>query len=56
MKRQALQEGEARFYYTAMAQSDLLDRLYPGWKERFWADDIWLETLLEEALQLQASG
>jgi hypothetical protein len=46
MKRQAAREGETRFYYTGMAQAMLLDRLLPGWKERIWAEGVWLETLL----------
>jgi hypothetical protein len=51
MKRQAGREGEARFYYTGMAQAMLLDRLLPGWKTRALSRDIWLETLLAEAVQ-----
>jgi len=51
MKRQAAQEGETRFYYTGMAQAMLLDRLLPDWKNRAFADDVWLEDLLVEASQ-----
>ncbi|MFN2189299.1 MAG: hypothetical protein ACK2T3_11075 [Candidatus Promineifilaceae bacterium] len=50
MKRQAGTEGVTRFYYTGMAQAMLLDRLYPGWKEKIMGDGIWLEDLLREAL------
>jgi hypothetical protein len=51
MKRQAGQEGETRFYYTGMAQAVLLDRLLPGWKEQILSENIWLETLLAEAVE-----
>lgn len=51
MKRQATQEGETRFYYTGMAQAMLLDRLLPDWKDRALLKDVWLETLLAEAVQ-----
>jgi hypothetical protein len=51
MVRQAAREGETRFYYTGMAQAMLLDRLLPGWKDRILAQDIWLETLLAEAVE-----
>jgi len=50
MKRQAAREGETRFYYTGMAQAMLLDRLQPGWKERALSEEVWLESLLERAL------
>jgi hypothetical protein len=51
MKRQAAREGETRFYYTGMAQATLLDRLLPGWKDRALAENVWLETLLAEAVE-----
>lgn len=51
MRRQATREGETRFYYTGMAQAMLLDRLLPGWQERIWANGVWLETLLAEAME-----
>ena len=50
MKRQANTEGVTRFYYTGMAQAELLDRLYPGWKDKVMGDGIWLEDLLAEAI------
>jgi hypothetical protein len=50
MTRQATREGETRFYYTGMAQAMLLDRLLPDWKERALAQDVWLESLLAEAI------
>lgn len=43
--------GETRFYYSGMAQGFLLDRLSPGWRERVWPPEGWLEDLLAEALQ-----
>ena len=51
MKRQATREGETRFYYTGMAQAMLLDRLLPGWQDKALSKDIWLETLLAEAVE-----
>ena len=50
MKRQADQEGDTRFYYTGMAQAALLDRLAPDWKEQAMEDGVWLEDLLESAV------
>ncbi len=50
MPRMFNDEGDGRFYYSGMAQAYLLDRLLPGWKERAFDDDIWLETLLAQAL------
>ncbi len=50
MKRQAGLEGDTRFYYTGMAQGELLDRLMPDWKSRLFAEGAWLEDLLAEAL------
>jgi hypothetical protein len=40
---------DVRFYYAGMAQAILLDRLMPGWKDRAFSDDVWLEELLAEA-------
>jgi len=51
MKRQAGLEGDTRFYYTGMAQGELLDRLMPDWKSRLFAEGAWLEDLLAESLQ-----
>ena len=50
MKRQAGLEGDTRFYYTGMGQGELLDRLMPDWKSRLFAEGVWLEDLLAEAL------
>jgi len=49
MKRQATQKNDIRFYFSGMAQSMMLDRLAPSWKERIWTEGVWLETLLDEA-------
>lgn len=49
--RMAGSEGDGRFYYTGMAQAFLLDRLVPDWKMKAFADGIWLEDLLSEAIQ-----
>lgn len=43
--------GETEFYMTGMAQAFLLDDLMPGWKEKYWNDNIFLEDLLREALR-----
>jgi hypothetical protein len=48
MRRQAKQEGEARLYYTGMAQAMLLDRLLPGWKDKVFEQGVWLEQLLNQ--------
>jgi hypothetical protein len=43
---------EVRFYYAGFAQAVILDHLLPGWKERIFSkEDVWLEGLIEEALQ-----
>ncbi len=51
MKRQAGQEDETRFYYTGLAEATLLDRFMPDWKARVMAKGVWLEDLLQLALQ-----
>lgn len=50
LRRMAGDEGEGRFYYTGMAQAVLLDRLLPGWKEAIFADGVFLEDLLAQAV------
>ncbi|GAB4495587.1 MAG: hypothetical protein OHK0010_32600 [Anaerolineales bacterium] len=50
MPRMYNDEGDGRFYYSGMAQAYLLDRLLPGWKERAFEKNIWLETLLAESV------
>lgn len=42
--------GDGRFYYSGMALAYLLDRLLPDWKEKAFNDGVWLETLLDEAI------
>jgi hypothetical protein len=50
MKLEVNQKGEVSFYMTGMAQAFLLDRLYPGWKEKVFEEGIFPEDLLEEVL------
>lgn len=53
MKLEVNQRGEVSFYMTGMAQAFLLDRLYPGWKEKaFQEDGTFLEDLLAEAAEV----
>jgi hypothetical protein len=49
-KRAVGREGENRFYYGGMAQAVLLDRLYPGWKDKAFQPGVMLEDLLREAV------
>lgn len=49
IERMASDRGDGRFYYTGMAQAVLLDQLMPGWKERIVQEEVFLETLLQEA-------
>jgi hypothetical protein len=42
--------GEARFYYTGLAQAAVLDRLAPGWQAGAFDAGVWLEDLLREAV------
>ncbi len=51
LRRSVNESGEGRFYYTGMAQAFLLDRLLPGWKDRALQPGVWLEDLLQEAVQ-----
>jgi|GEM_PF-239766 len=44
--RMAGDEGDGRFYYSGMAQANLLDSLRPGWKEFALTTDLSLEELL----------
>ena len=50
MKRQAGEANVVRFYYTGMAQAMLLDRVAPNWHEQIFAEDVWLESLLQTAV------
>lgn len=51
IRRMAGDDGEARFYYSGMAQAALLDRLLPGWKVRALEEGVFLEDLLQEAVE-----
>ncbi len=42
--------GDARFYYSGMAQAVVLDRLNVDWQPRIMTGGVWLEDLLQEAL------
>ncbi len=48
-------EGPARYAELTIlrqaAQADLLDHLFPGWKEHTLEKGVWLEDLLAEALR-----
>jgi hypothetical protein len=50
IQREAGVEGDGRFYYSGFAQAVLLDRLSPGWKDKLFDEDVWLEALLAAAL------
>lgn len=47
----SLRSNETRYYYSGFAQAVLLDRLLPGWKERAFQPGVWLEEMLEEAVE-----
>jgi hypothetical protein len=47
---QANQQGQTRFYYTGMAQANILDILMPGWKTKIMQNGVFLEDLLREAV------
>jgi hypothetical protein len=51
MGRMAADWGDGRFYYSGMAQAVLLDRLMPGWKDQALEDGVFLEDLLEAAVE-----
>lgn len=53
--RMAGNDGDGRFYYSGMAQAVLLDRLMPGWKQTAFAEGVFLEDLLAEALRTVAA-
>ncbi len=42
--------AETQFYNSGMAEAFLLDRLLPGWKDRIFQPDIFLEDLLQQAV------
>jgi hypothetical protein len=41
---------ETRFYYAGMAQAVILDRIEPGWKALVMQEGVYIEDVLEEAL------
>ena len=51
VRRMTNRTGEVRFYYSGMAQAVLLDRFAPGWKAQAWSQGVWLEDLLDQAIQ-----
>jgi hypothetical protein len=51
VRRMDTYEGEVRFYYSGFAQAALLDRLLPGWKDKVFADGVYLDGLLSQAIQ-----
>jgi hypothetical protein len=48
--RMANDEGDGRFYYSGMSQAILLDRFMPNWKASLMSGDVYLEDLLQQAL------
>jgi hypothetical protein len=50
LTRMNRQRGEMRFYYTGMAQAVLLDWLEPEWKLRAFGESVFLERMLQEAV------
>ena len=51
--RMATDDGDARFYYTGMAQAIILDRLLPDWKAQVMDEGLFLEDLVAIALGLE---
>lgn len=51
--RRSANGEDTRFYYTGMAQAAILDKLSPDWKAGAFAEDVFLETLLQEAVLSQ---
>lgn len=45
--------AEARFYYTGMLQAVMLDRLMPEWKKEAFKEGVYLENMLEMAVELK---
>ena len=50
VKRAAKRPSENRFYYSGMLQAVLLDRFFPGWKNEAFKEEVFLENLLEKAV------
>ena len=51
IKREANEQGDARFYYSGLAQAAILDKLMPDWKTKILDRDGFLEDLLMEILK-----
>lgn len=49
-KRSAVRPNENRFYYSGMLQAVMLDRLMPDWKNEAFRKDVYLDNLLEKAV------
>lgn len=43
-------DGDARFYYSGLAQAAVLDSVAPEWKTRIFDPGVWLEDLLQQAV------
>lgn len=54
IRRTAGRHGDGRFYYSGMAQAYMLDRLAPDWQDAIFEDGVVLETLLAEAVGIEA--
>ncbi len=50
IRRESGKRGDMRFYGSGMAQAVLLDRLDPNWEGRLFGTNVWLESLLAEAV------
>jgi hypothetical protein len=50
-RRMARSSGDGRFYYSGMAQAELLERLLPDWKEFVVPAGAYLEDLLASVLE-----
>ena len=49
--QQSQREGDGRFYYSGWVQAVMLDRLALGWKNSAMQPGIYLENLLEQAVE-----
>ncbi|HMN59474.1 MAG TPA: hypothetical protein PJ988_03880, partial [Anaerolinea sp.] len=49
--QQNQREGDGRFYYSGWVQAVMLDRLALGWKNSAMQPGIYLENLLEQAVE-----
>ena len=50
VSRAAKRPSENRFYYSGMLQAVLLDRFSPGWENEALKEEVFLENLLEKAV------